>query len=431
MFYRRQSSAITKLFIAGSLTAISSQALASAFMLHESTASLLGEFYAGNAAISEDASTNFYNSAGLTQLEGTNISVGAVNISTYGDFVGTVRYTAGGTLSGTGSAKNGASRLVPNAHFATKLGDKWGVGLSISAPWGLGTEYPDTAITRYQATYSELKTMNVSPSIAVAPIDWLSFGVGFDALYGRAELDGVSGNGVSSSSDSLSTSRGNGWDYGWHAGALASFKNGTKIGANFHSEIALTLTGKSKLVGPLNPSHAESHDLKSTMHLPWFIDASITQPIGDQLTVLGTVEYIHWSSIKELRLDGVQSTSGNQVTTIDPLNYNNTWSYLVGARYKMNDSVMFKLGGGYENTPTNDTDRTLGIPDSNRWIASGGIRWFPRAAENVFVDVGYAHLFPQSADINKTKVGSTQTTHALGHVEGGGNLFGAQVSAKL
>lgn len=425
------SYSIAKLLIVGSMTALSTQAMASAFMLHEASASLLGEFYAGNAAISEDASTNFFNAAGLTQLEGTQLSLGAVNISTYGDFVGTVRYTAGGTLSGTGTAKNGASRLVPNLHASKQLGEKFAAGLSVTAPWGLATEYPDTAITRYQATYSELKTMNISPSVAFKPIDWLSLGVGFDALYGRAELDGVSGNGFTSSSDSQSVNRGNGWGYGWHLGALATLKQGTKLGINFRSEVDLTLKGKSKLVGPLNPSLAESHNLESTVTLPWYIDASVTQPIGDQFTVLGTVEYIQWSTVKELKLKGVQSVGGAQVTSTDPLNYKNSWTFLLGGRYKMNDAVMFKAGVGYDMTPTTEPERTITIPDANRWILAAGVRWFPKAADKVFVDVGYSHLFPQTADINKTKVGSTQTTNALGHVDGGANLFGAQLSVRM
>ncbi|MBW8077720.1 MAG: transporter, partial [Gallionella sp.] len=56
--------------VAGALLAISGSAVASGFALVEQNASGLGNAFAGGAAIAEDASTVFFNPAGMSRLKG-------------------------------------------------------------------------------------------------------------------------------------------------------------------------------------------------------------------------------------------------------------------------------------------------------------------------------------------------------------------------
>ena len=49
---------------------------AAAFQLLEQSASGLGNAFAGSAAVAENASTVYFNPAGMTQLAGNNLSVG-------------------------------------------------------------------------------------------------------------------------------------------------------------------------------------------------------------------------------------------------------------------------------------------------------------------------------------------------------------------
>src|SRR3546814_17873418 len=58
------------------------RAHASAFQLTEQNASGLGNGYAGSAAIAENASTIYFNPAGMTRLPGVNVSLGAVSVTT-------------------------------------------------------------------------------------------------------------------------------------------------------------------------------------------------------------------------------------------------------------------------------------------------------------------------------------------------------------
>ena len=73
--------AVLSLAVAGAFAGGASQARASAFALTEQSASGLGNSFAGAAASAEDASTIYYNPAGMSLLpQGSQISFGGVLI---------------------------------------------------------------------------------------------------------------------------------------------------------------------------------------------------------------------------------------------------------------------------------------------------------------------------------------------------------------
>ena len=62
------------------MAVFSSAATASAFQLWEQNASGLGTAYAGSAAVADNASTVFFNPAGMTQLSGFQLSAGVAGV---------------------------------------------------------------------------------------------------------------------------------------------------------------------------------------------------------------------------------------------------------------------------------------------------------------------------------------------------------------
>jgi len=128
-----------KVAIAGSLISFlySSQALSAGFALIENSASGMGNAFAGGAAIADDASTVWFNPAGMTRLTGEQISVAGHVILPKADFSneGSAAVTTA-PLSGTDD-DGGASALVPNFYYVTQLdGEAW-VGLGVRLPFGL------------------------------------------------------------------------------------------------------------------------------------------------------------------------------------------------------------------------------------------------------------------------------------------------------
>src|SRR5512143_2449587 len=135
---------------------------AAGFALVEQNASGLGNAYAGAAAVAEDASTIFFNPAGMTRLPDRQIVVVGHLIKPGTEFSGTVSPAIGGSEGGDA----GSWSFVPNAYFAYRLTPKVHLGVGLNSPFGLKTEYDPGWIGRYQAIKSEVKTVNLNPSIA-------------------------------------------------------------------------------------------------------------------------------------------------------------------------------------------------------------------------------------------------------------------------
>ncbi|MFK5894787.1 MAG: outer membrane protein transport protein, partial [Pseudomonadota bacterium] len=67
---------IIKLSSLSSIICLSQTLYASGFSIIEHSASGLGQAFAGASAVAEDASTIYFNPAGMTYLEGTQITAG-------------------------------------------------------------------------------------------------------------------------------------------------------------------------------------------------------------------------------------------------------------------------------------------------------------------------------------------------------------------
>ena len=127
------------------LACFSTSAAAVGFALEHQSVSNMGYAFAGGAASAEDASTIFWNPAGMTRLSGRQAVLGMNAI------YGSARFTNQGTTSPAGPAfpitgGDGGNPVglnwVPNLYYATDLGRDFKAGIGINSPFGLKTEYP-------------------------------------------------------------------------------------------------------------------------------------------------------------------------------------------------------------------------------------------------------------------------------------------------
>jgi len=363
------------------LVAFSGAASAAAFQLWEQNASGLGNAYAGSAAVADNASTVFFNPAGMTQLKGFQLSAGVNGVGPSYEFRN--EGSTGALLGTSGNGGNaGGWAAVPNAYLSWQLAPNLFLGFGVSAPFGLATEYEDSNwIGRVHSIKSEIKTVNYNPSIAYRLNDKVSLGAGLNYQTIDAELTSFG-----------SRLKGDDAAWGWNAGALFTLSPAMRVGVSYRSAIDYTLEGSANGVVPI----------RADVKLPDTFILSVWQQVSDRWEAMGDLSYTRWNSLKTLNV--INRNSGTLLTS-ETFNYDNSWRFAWGAAYQANDALKLKFGIAYDRTPVSDDDRSARVPDNDRvWFSVGG-QW--NTGRLGKLDAGYSYLYVKDPSIEQTKAGNT------------------------
>lgn len=360
-------------------------AMAGGFQSMEQNASGLGVAYAGSAAIADNASTVFYNPAGMTHLQGINVSLGVA-----GEYQ---RYDFNNDRSGVAGSNGGNAggwQALPNAYLSWALSPDWSVGLGISSPFNLHTEYEDDWRGRFQAVESRLRTVNVNPSVAYKVSDKVSLGGGIN--YQRASVRtssrNLDGSWNRDSSDDTA--------WGWNVGALFTLSPAMRVGVTYRSGVDYDFDTRMNLTG--SPRDKASDSLK----MPGTFTLSVWQQVSEKWEAMGDLSYTRWKSVDDFERD--------------------SWRFAWGAAYKYNQEWKSKFGISYDRSPFRNNDRTARIPDSHRiWLTLGG-QYKPTPASTL--DFGYAYQWKQDPRINQNGTGG----RLRGDYDASAHVVGVQYS---
>lgn len=422
-----------KLIPALLLVAFSGAVSASGFQLLEQNASGIGNAYAGSAAVAENASTIFFNPAGMTQLQAREFSAGvsavdpSFKFDNKGSQVGTPGsgYTTGG-LMGTGDGGNaGGWAFIPNGYLSWALSKDLYVGVGVGAPFGLKTEYDNPWIGAAQATMFEIKTYNINPSIAYRVNETVSLGFGLnwqrlEATYKRQAATGPTGlpPAPNQATRIKLTLDDDAW--GWNVGALFNVSPSTKVGISYRSAIQYHTTGD------LDVNGVKNNNAKANIKLPDTAILSVTQKLSDKWEMLGDVSWTGWSSIPKVDIMNATTGSATPSQTLDT-KFNDTWRVALGGNYKYNDAWKLKFGVAYDQTLVPDAaHRLTSLPDNDRVWFSFGTQWTPDKATRL--DFGVSYIV-----VKDSKINNNQKASARGDVIGEYNnssiwLLGGQYS---
>ncbi|MBS1191129.1 MAG: Membrane protein involved in aromatic hydrocarbon degradation [Rhodocyclaceae bacterium] len=396
---------MTMRFLPALLTAaFAGPAAAAGFQLWEQNASGIGVAYAGSAAVADNASTIFYNPAGMTQLPGVRLSLGVAGARTSFKF----RNEGSGPQTGGNGGDAGGWTALPNAYLSWQVGQNLFLGLGVSSPFGLTTKYDDANwIGRYQALKSEITTVNVNPSLAYRLNDKVSLGFGLNYQRIDAEMTKlVIVPGPATTNYSL---KGDASTWGWNGGALFTLSPAMRVGVSYRSAIKHELEG-DRTVGGVTTS------AKANLKLPDTFILSVWQQVSEQWEAMGDLSYTHWSTVDKLNIVHAVGTD------VENFNYRDSWRFAWGAAYKASDAWKAKFGVAYDRTPTTNGDRSARVPDNNRiWLSVGG-QWKP--SRDAAVDFGYAYLYLHDPRIDQT----AGTANLRGRYNDSAHILGVQYS---
>lgn len=397
-----------KIFLGFVVFTTSFSAQAAGFALIEQNASGMGNAYAGAAAIAEDASTIFFNPAGMTYINGKQ-AVGAIHfIKPNAEFNNQGSVAAAGKPLGDEGPNAGDLALVPNAYFKTDLSENIKLGIGINAPFGLKTEYDKEWLGRFQADMSELKTINFNPAIAFKVNDQLSLGIGISAMWAEATLTrAVNFGGAGQGSVKI---KGDDWGFGYNLGAIYQATADTRIGIAYRSKVEQHLDGDAKFRRPPpipNAGAAADGDVTADVSLPASLSLSAFSHLNDKWELMGDITWTRWSQFERLAV----YRNGGALLTETIENWDNTMRYSVGVNYIYSEAIKLRAGLAYDEEAIKDEFRTARIPGNDRkWVSLGAS--YVMSPTSKF-DVGYSHLI-----ISDAKIDDNQITRGNGRVRG-------------
>jgi len=438
------------------LAALCQPASAAFFQLQENSTSGLGNAFAGGAASAEDASTVWYNPAGMTRLSGSQFVFAAHGIDPSIKFSKTsanlTPLVLGGAISGGEGGDAGERALVPNIYYTQQLSSSLFLGLGLNAPFGLATDYDDSWVGRYHARHSEIKTVNFNTALGFKVNEQFSIGGGInyqkiDATLTQAidygsicALAGVGACTAPGANDGSANVTADDTTWGFNLGLLWQPLDTTRVGLAYRSKMKYTLTGNSTVtapsptaaaVGASAPFNIVDAGVKVNATLPATLSISASHQIGSGWAVMGDITRTYWSKLPELRID----FDSNQDDSVVTLGLKDVNRYSVGTTFAPGGAWTYRAGIALDQSPTpNDANRTPRLPDANRkWLALGvGYKH----SDAVTFDFGYVYIKVDDAGIDKTAGTNTKGENFLrgslvGNYESKIQILSAQANWKF
>ena len=194
-------------------------------------------------------------------------------------------------LNGNGGDA-GDLAFVPNAYLSWQLTPQLFVGLGVNVPFGLKTEYDSNWMGRFHALKSELKSINVNPSVAFKINDTISIAGGVNWQRVEAELTKAVNYSFLASAGGLpgvpllteGSNKIEGDDHAWGYNLGVLFKVGPKtdVGISYRSKMSYTLHGSVNFFGrPAN--------LQGALVVPAVFNQAGDGPISADVTLPDTL----------------------------------------------------------------------------------------------------------------------------------------------
>ena len=283
------------------------------------------------------------------------------------------------------------------------------VGLAMTVPFGMGTEYDDNWDWGNRGISAEVLTFDFNPNVAWKVSDKLSLGAGMSIQYAAADLkmrDKVAIGSLTDIGDINGEVDADSWAWGFNLGLMWSPLDNVRFGLSYRSKInhhadgdftldnfvpgkdagnaEQILQGMQGLLG--NPQNATA-----TLSTPAWLMATAAWDVNDLLSLYATFRWTDWSSFDTLDIkSSALDMTHHGVKTVEN-HWQDTYLVSVGADLRFTNWWTFRAGIGYETSAVDDPKyRTAIIPDADRlWLALGSSF---KATENMQIDVSAAWL---------------------------------------
>lgn len=333
----------------------------------------------GRIAQVDDSSAVAQNPANLVDLTGTDIQFAPSIVYIKADFK---------SASGETAHTINPWKLLPNFFGGKTFQDgKFALGLGITTPYGLGSEWDQNSSAfaapggswRYSAPYyAQLTAINFNPSVAIKVTEQLRFGAGLDVMWSQLTLK-------QAYPWALVTSNPSDPDGGIRAQA-----DGVGVGANFgltwqftkHQRLALTCRT------PVNVDYSGHFtadnvpaalgggsmrdEFNTSIKFPTIVAAGYGIELTDKIRLETDVEWLQFSNFKSLPMKSATAQSLGFPTSLAQ-NWRDTFTVGISGDWKFAPDWVLRAGYQFYQSPVPDSTFSPTIPDADQNVFTLGL----------------------------------------------------------
>lgn len=387
-----------RLLLATLSTFLISNVHAAAYQLYELGTPIIGTAGVGQAAVADDASTAYFNPAGMPYLNGSQFMLGSQMM------VPEIHFSRNNSTTISGDNGGNAGSLLPglDVYYVYGITDDLKLGISLTTPFGGALSYNDGWVGRYNVQNVMFYTINLNPSLAYRFNQYLSLGIGGAIEY--INLQNTVALPVAPDIDGQAKITAANFAPGFNIGLMITPYDSTRIGIAYRSQIIHQLSGSVTFL-----RIGDTPNVSTRMVMPAEVIISLSQQMSERIRGLAELGWANWSSMRNV----VASVGG--YTGSSSLNWKDTYRIGLGTQIECTRALFLQLGASYDTSPTNASRRTPVLPMDNQLRIGAGVAYHLRNA--VTLGASYEYINFGSAQINNvstngTLAGSYRTNYA-------------------
>jgi long-chain fatty acid transport protein len=337
----------------------------------------MGGAYSG---ICRDASGVFFNPGSMGFMEKNSVTLGSAfvfpNASYLNPFGGNVDMEK-------------QTFVVPQLYGNYKINEKISVGLSVNAPYGLGTKWDATWTGRYVSESVKLTSIYIQPTASYMITNDIGVGAGFVIATGHANVQKAAQAG---NNDVQSELDGGGVGYGYNIGVFAKIGEKARVGVDYHSKVKVDLKDGDATFTNV-PSYLlaagqlpASTTFNSGITLPGMLSIGASYQFTEK--IMGTLQFdfTGWDVYDSLNFEFPDYA---QLNSNNGRNYKNSAAYRLGVEYKATSKISACIGFAIDQTPVQDGYVSPDLPDADKMLYTVGASY--QINEKFSADLSYMY----------------------------------------
>jgi long-chain fatty acid transport protein len=277
------------------------------------------------------------------------------------------------------SGDAGVDVLIPSISYAKKVNNDVNIGLSVSVPYGLATEYDENWTGKSEGIKSEVKSILFNPTFSYNINSNLSIAFGAKAQQFSTRL-----------TKEFIKLKGKDWGYGFNSGLIYKISEDINLGLSYNSKIEHKFK-KQHLEVIANAAQ----DTQFTVVTPESVNFGLSYNLTESTKLFYDLSWVRWSRVRNfITASSLLAAQGGEDSLV--LNWEDSIKNAIGIDHKLNEKYSIKGGLAYE-TGAVGSYREVRTPTNDKYWVSLGVEY--EINQDSALNLAYVHQFFRSGRI--------------------------------